>query len=100
MDLASIAGIIIVAGTGVDHLIIITDETLRGEVVLDWKKKIKNAMSIVFGAYMTTVVGMLPLLWAGAGLLKGFALITISGISFGVLIARPAYAVIIEKLLK
>ena len=52
------------------------------------------------GAYMTTLVGMMPLLWAGAGLLKGFALTTIAGISFGVLIARPAYAIVIEKLLR
>jgi preprotein translocase subunit SecD len=99
LDLASIAGIIIVAGTGVDHLIVITDETLRGETITDWKRRIKNAMFIVFGAYMTTVAGMLPLWFAGAGLLKGFAFTTIVGISFGVLIARPAYAVIIEKLL-
>jgi preprotein translocase subunit SecD len=100
LDLAAIAGIIIVAGTGVDHLIVITDETLRGEVIFDWKRKIKNAMFIVMGAYFTTLAGMFPLLWAGAGLLKGFALTTIAGISFGVLIARPAYAAIIEYLLK
>ena len=100
LDLAAIAGIIIVVGTGVDHLIIITDETLRGELIYDWKKKIKNAMFIVIGAYLTTMAGMLPLLWAGAGLLKGFALTTIAGISFGVLIARPAFAAVIEILLK
>jgi preprotein translocase subunit SecD len=100
LDLAAIAGIIIVAGTGVDHLIVITDETIRGETVTDWKRRIKSAMFIVLGAYFTTVAGMLPLLWAGAGLLKGFALTTIAGISFGVLFARPAYAIIIEKLLK
>ena len=100
LDLASLAGIIIIAGTVVDHLIVITDETLRGQAISDWKQKIKNARFIVLGAYLTTVVGVLPLLWAGAGLLKGFALTTIAGISFGVFIARPAFAVIIEKLLK
>jgi len=100
LDLAAIAGIIIVAGTGVDHLIVITDETLKGEVIADWKKRIKNAMFIVFGAYLTTCAGMLPLWFAGAGLLKGFAFTTIVGISFGVLVARPAYAAIIEQLLK
>jgi len=40
------------------------------------------------------------LFWAGAGLLRGFALTTIAGLSFGVLIARPAYAVIVQKLLE
>ncbi len=100
LDLAAIAGIIIVVGTGVDHLIVITDETIRGEEIKDWKKRIKQAMFIVMGAYLTTLSGMLPLYWAGAGLLKGFALTTIAGISFGVLLARPAFAAVIEILLK
>jgi len=101
MDLAAIAGIIIAVGTGVDHMIIITDETLRGsEQVYEWKKKIKNAFFIITGAYLTTLVAMLPLWWAGAGLLKGFALTTILGITIGVFIVRPAYAAAIEILLK
>ncbi len=99
LDLAAIAGIIIVIGTGVDQLVIITDETVKGEIVIDWKTRIKNAMFIITGAYLTVLSGMLPLLWAGAGLLKGFALTTIAGVSFGVLIARPAYAAIVEILL-
>jgi len=100
LDLAAIAGIIVAVGTGVDDLIVITDETINGEAITDWKKRIKNAMFIVMGAYLTTLAGMIPLLWAGAGLLKGFALTTIAGISIGVLIARPAFAVVIEFLLK
>lgn len=100
LDLASMAAIIIVIGTAVDHLVVITDETVRGEVsATDWKVRIKNALFIIFGAYFTAVASMTPLLWAGAGLLKGFALTTIAGVSFGVLIARPAYAVVVEMLL-
>lgn len=98
LDLAAIAGIIIVIGTGVDHLIIITDETLKGKEETSWKQRIKMAMTIIFGAFLTIVAGMIPLFSAGAGLLKGFALTTIAGAAFGVLIARPAYAVIIEIL--
>lgn len=101
LDLAGIAGIIIVIGTAVDHLVIITDETVRGEVTAtDWKVRIKNALFIIMGAYLTAVVSMIPLLFAGAGMLKGFALTTIAGISFGVLIARPAYAMVSEILLR
>ena len=100
LDLASIAGIIIVVGTGVDHLIIITDETVSGAEETSWKRRIKNAMFIVVGAYLTTLSGMLPLYWAGAGLLKGFALTTIVGISAGVLLARPAYAAMVKILLE
>ncbi len=98
LDLAAIAGIIIVVGTGVDHLIIITDETLKGKEETSWKQRIKMAMTIIFGAFLTVVAGMIPLFSAGAGLLKGFALTTIAGATFGVLIARPAYAAIIEIL--
>ena len=101
LDLAAIAGIILTIGTGVDHLIIITDETIRGEKeVSDWKRRIKNAMFIVIGAYLTVFASLLPLFWAGAGLLKGFALTTLAGLSFGVLIARPVYAAMIEMLLR
>ena len=102
LDLAAIAGIIIAVGTGVDHLIVITDEALKGEEEYssNWKQKIKKAFSIIIVAYFTTVVAMIPLLFAGAGMLKGFALTTIAGITFGVFVTRPAYAAIVEVLLQ
>lgn len=102
LDLAAIAGIIIAVGTGVDHQIVITDETISGEAkkIFNWKERIKNAFSIIMVAYLTTVVAMIPLLFAGAGLLKGFALTTIFGVSIGVFITRPVYAIVIEILLK
>ncbi len=101
IDLAAIAGIIIAIGTGVDHLIIITDETMRKQVGSGgdtWKQRIKAALFIVMAAYFTTVVAMIPLLVAGAGLLKGFALTTLIGISVGVFITRPTYATLLEEL--
>jgi preprotein translocase subunit SecD len=102
LDLAAIAGIIIAVGTGVDHKIIITDETLRGEVrkIFNWKERIKGAFFIIMGAYLTTIFAMVPLIFAGAGLLKGFAIITIIGVSISVFITRPAYANVVEILLK
>ncbi len=48
-------------------------------------------------AYLTSVVSLLPLYWAGAGLLKGFAFTTIIGITAGVLITRPAFAEMVRK---
>jgi preprotein translocase subunit SecD len=103
LDLAAIAGIIISVGTGINDQIVITDEALRGEKtteIYDWKKRIKNAFFIVMGAYFTMGVAMIPLMSAGAGLLKGFAITTLIGISVGVFITRPAYANVIEILLK
>ncbi len=101
LDLAAIAGIIIAVGTGVDHLIIIADETIKKEIAYGgWKEKFKRAFFIIIAAYFTTLVAMTPLMFAGAGLLKGFALVTIAGLSFGVFIARPAYAAAIQILLE
>ncbi len=103
LDVASIAGIIIAIGTGVNDQIVITDETLRGGGAVeryDWKDRMKKAFFIVFAAYFTTVGSMIPLMFAGAGLLKGFAITTILGITIGVMITRPAYANIIEIILE
>ncbi len=101
LDIAAIAGIIAAVGTGVDHLIIVTDEVIRGEnVSFNWKEKVKRAFSIIFVAYMTTVAAMIPLWNAGAGLIRGFAFTTIAGITIGVFITRPAFAAIVERLLK
>jgi len=102
LDLAAIAGIIIAIGTGVDHQIVIADEILRGDKskYTSWKDKIKNAFFIIMVAYFTTMVAMIPLWFAGVGLLKGFAITTILGVSAGVFITRPAYAAMIEQWLK
>lgn len=100
-DLAAIAGLIVAVGTGVNDQIIIIDETLKRqatETMYGWKERIKRAFFIIFSGYMTEVVAMLPLLFAGAGLLKGFALTTIIVVSIGVFITRPAYATMIQIL--
>ena len=103
IDIAAVAGIIIAIGTGLNDVTIITDEVLEGEteeVALDWKKKLKSALAIIMAAFFTIVVAMIPLIFAGAGLLKGFAITTIIGISIGVFVTRPAYSKMIEIMLK
>ncbi len=100
-DLAAIAGLIVAVGTGVNDQIIIIDETLKRqatETAYGWKERIKRAFFIIFSGYLTEVVAMLPLLFAGAGLLKGFALTTIIVVSIGVFVTRPAYAAMIQIL--
>ena len=101
LDLATIVGIIAAVGTGVDDLIVITDEALSGGNVssYDWKTKLKRAFFVITVAYFTTVAAMLPLTFVGAGLLTGFAIATITGVTVGVLISRPAYASIIKFLI-
>ncbi|PIY60101.1 hypothetical protein COY95_03540, partial [Candidatus Woesearchaeota archaeon CG_4_10_14_0_8_um_filter_47_5] len=101
LDIASIAGIIVAVGTGVDDQIVITDEILKGEKedYYNWVQKLKKAFFIVIASYATTMASMIPLLFAGAGLLKGFAITTMIGVTIGVTITRPAFAKIIEILL-
>ncbi len=99
LDLPSIAGIIATIGTGVDQQIVILDESRTGKEY-SIKQRIKRALFIIMGAYFTTVFSMLPLYWAGAGLLKGFAVTTIIGISAGVFITRPAFAEIVKRIVK
>ncbi len=100
LDLPSIAGILATIGTGIDQQIIIIDESQHSEEHLSLKQKLKRAFSIILGAYFTAVVALIPLLWAGAGLLKGFAITTIIGITVGVLITRPAFTDIIKRIEK
>ncbi|NQE45916.1 Protein-export membrane protein SecD [ANME-1 cluster archaeon GoMg2] len=101
MDLPSIAGIIAVIGTGVDQLVIITDEVLSGgrSSASMYRKRISFAFGIIFVSATTTIVAMLALAFMALGTLRGFAIVTIVGLFFGILITRPAYARVIEKIL-
>ncbi len=103
IDLPGIAGIIAAVGTGVDDQIVITDETLRRskkeeEKYVNLVARIRKAFFIIFTAAATTIAVMLPVFSIQA--LKGFAFMTSVGVLIGVFVTRPAYAKIIEVLLK
>ena len=101
LDLSSVAGIIAVIGTGVDHQIIITDEAVyqgQGKKRLVIKTRISRAFFIIFTAAATTIIAMLPLAYVGLGRLRGFAVVTIVGVLSGVLITRPAYGRIVMRI--
>ncbi len=100
IDLPAIAGILAAVGTGVDDQIIITDESGRKRNIQSLKQRLKNAFFIITTAYFTTVAAMLPLIQAGGGALKGFAITTIVGVTIGVLITRPAYGKVVEYIRK
>ncbi|MCK4433006.1 MAG: hypothetical protein KAV48_03640 [Methanomicrobia archaeon] len=101
LDLPSLGGIIATLGMGVDQLVIITDEVLRGEAVSrkSLAKRVAAAFSIIFASAATTVIAMTPLAYMQLGVLKGFAVVTIIGIFVGIFITRPAYGNIIKKIL-
>ncbi|MDD2439291.1 MAG: preprotein translocase subunit SecD [Methanosarcinaceae archaeon] len=103
LDLPAIAGIIAAIGTGIDHLVIITDEVLYEGKLPSTKvflSRIGKAFSIIFGAAATTIIAMSPLVVMGFGSLKGFAITTIIGVFIGVLIARPVYGTVIKEVLE
>ncbi|HWQ45003.1 MAG TPA: preprotein translocase subunit SecD [Methanosarcina barkeri] len=102
LDLPAIAGIIATIGTGIDHLVIITDEVLyEGKLppTKVFKSRIGKAFTIILGAASTNIIALSPLVVMGFGSLKGFAITTIIGVFLGVIFARPVYGVVIRELL-
>ena len=101
LNLAAIAGIFAAIGTGIDALIIITDETTArgGRDVYSVRERVKRAFFIIFGTASTTIAAMLPLMFIGIGVMRGFAITTIIGVLAGIFITRPAYGKIVEKIL-
>jgi len=98
LDLPSIAGILAAIGTGVDDQIVVLDEAKHKEEVLSIKQRITRAFGIVIGSFLASAVSLLPLWWAGAGLLKGFVLTTLIGITIGVFITRRAFGDIVKMI--
>ena len=102
LDLATIAGLIAVLGTGIDQLVIITDEILHeGKVPSPniYQKRLARALTIIVASAATVVIAMLPLALMDLSTLRGFAIITILGVLIGVTITRPAYGHIIMAIL-
>jgi len=102
LDLASIAGLIAVIGTGIDQLVIITDEVLHeGRVPSPnlYMKRYGRAFGIIAIAAATVIIAMLPLALMDLSTLRGFAIITILGTMIGILVTRPAYGKVIMEIL-
>jgi len=95
LDLPSIAGILATVGTGVDQQIVVLDEAERSKEI-SIKERMKRAFFVIGTAYATTIVALIPLYFAAAGLFKGFVVTTFIGITAGVLITRPAFADMIK----
>ncbi|MGB9175987.1 MAG: preprotein translocase subunit SecD [Methanoregula sp.] len=102
IDLPTIAGLVAVVGTGIDQLVIITDEILHeGKVPSPnlYLKRLSRALTIIVAAAATVVIAMVPLALMDLSTLKGFAIITIMGVLVGVIVTRPAYGTIIMQTL-
>ena len=105
IDLSSIAGIIAAIGSGTNDQIMIIDEILIGggedeKKIYTLKQRIKRSFFIIFGSAATVIAGVLPMMFIGIGAMKGFAVTTILGVLIGIVITRPAFARIAEKILE
>ncbi len=99
IDLAAVAGMIAVVGTGVDAQIIISDELLVQHTEASTaKSKLSRAFYIVWADAALLSIAMLPLLFS-TGLLTviGFSESTLIGAILGAVITRPAYGAILSK---
>ncbi|MFZ0005801.1 preprotein translocase subunit SecD [Methanoregula sp.] len=102
MDLPTIAGLIAVLGTGIDQLVVITDEILHEGIVPSpnvYLKRLSRALTIIMIAAATVLIAMLPLALMDLSTLTGFAIITMLGVVVGVVVTRPAYGRIIMEIL-
>jgi preprotein translocase subunit SecD len=102
MDLPTIAGLVAVVGTGIDQLVVITDEILHEGIVPSpnvYLKRLSRALTIIIIAAATVLIAMLPLALMDLSTLKGFAIITMLGVLVGVIVTRPAYGKIIMEIL-
>lgn len=98
IDLAAVAGMIAVVGTGVDAQIIITDEVLTQGHESGVKSRLKGAFYIVWVDAALIIIAMLPLLFSTSLVsVIGFSESTIMGALLGILITRPAYGAIVSR---
>ncbi|HVC58590.1 MAG TPA: hypothetical protein VND15_03905 [Candidatus Acidoferrales bacterium] len=99
IDLAAVAGMIAVVGTGVDAQIIITDELLvRKGGETSSKSVLGNAFYIIWMDAALLIIAMMPLFFSTSlTSVIGFSESTIIGALLGILITRPAYSAILSK---
>ncbi|MBI5158603.1 hypothetical protein HY992_00605 [Candidatus Micrarchaeota archaeon] len=105
IDLSAMAGIIAAMGVSVDAQIIITDEALKKEDGVETglthstsKRKLGRAFEVISTNALVAILALLPLMFSGLVEIIGFATSTILGYLLGVLISRPAYGAIVEKI--
>jgi len=108
LDLAAMAGVITLIGMGINDQLIITDEMLknRGKLKeasskqreIDAKERVAKAFYVVFTAAGIAIASMLPLLLSGIVEITGFALSAIIGVLVGILLTRPVYGLLMEKM--
>ncbi len=108
LDLGAMAGLITLMGAGVSDQIIISDELKRrrneNEAFIksderDTRDRISKGFTIIWLNVFVAIAAMLPLLFSGMIEIMGFAMSVVFGILVGVLITRPAFALIAAEVI-
>lgn len=103
IGLPELAGLFVVVGTGIDHMLIVTDEMLRGGMPQDkgvsvgWRAS--RALKIVYTAMFAIIGAMVPVALIGFGAIRGFVILTISGTVLALIFTRTLYARIVDTVL-
>ena len=104
IDLSAIAGLIAAIGTGTNDQIIMIDEMLVGGTEAEkstttLKQRISRSFFIIFSAAGTVLAAMIPMMFIGVGVMRGFAIVTTIGVLIGLFLTRPAFPIVAQKLL-
>jgi preprotein translocase subunit SecD len=102
LGLPELGGILLVIGTGIGHLLIVTDMMLKGgapqagSVSVGWRAS--RALAIVYTAMFLIIAAMIPVGLLGFSLIRGFIMIAIIGTILALLFTRPFYAKILDAI--
>jgi preprotein translocase subunit SecD len=104
IDLSSIAGIIAAIGQGTNDQTMMIDEILSGageeDKILTLRERLKRAFFIIVGSGAVIMMSVVPMIFIGVGVMKGFAITTLLGTFIGTVLTRPAFSVVMQKILE
>jgi preprotein translocase subunit SecD len=105
IDLSSIAGLIAAIGQGTNDQVMIIDEVIEGEAgeenkIFTIKERLKRAFFIVVGSAVVIMMSVVPMIFIGIGVMKGFAITTLLGTFIGAILTRPAFSLVAQKVLE
>ena len=105
IDLASIAGIIAAIGEGTNEQTMMIDEIRGGgtgeeDRTFTLRQRLKRAFFIIVGTGTVIMMSVVPMIFIGVGVMKGFAITTLIGTFIGTILTRPAFSIVAQKALE
>jgi preprotein translocase subunit SecD len=101
IDLFSIIGIIfVILKCMTDNIIIINEMLSKGKEIDTTKQRIRRISSVINYSALAIIVAVIPILFINNNALRGFVTATVIGSLISVIISKPAFARINEKLLE